>query len=111
MKIYDLDILFGERENVAGSLLVDSFELYKKLGGTRDELDLYSYLKEQAKKYESNYIQAMDMDLSGIPVNRKIIRMNRLRAQVHWYIIHKWFNKPLRIVDYNNFSLEEFNRL
>ena len=111
MKIYDLDILFGERENVAGSLLVDSFELYKKLGGTRDELDLYSHLKEQAKRYESNYIQAMDMDLSGIQVNRKIIRMNRLLAQVHLYIIHKWFNKPLRIVDYNNFSLEEFNRL
>lgn len=111
MKIYDLDILFGKRENVAGSLLVDSFELYKKLGGTRDELDLYSHLKEQAKRYESNYIQAMDMNLSGIQVNRKIIRMNRLLAQVHWYIIHKWFNKPLRIVDYNNFSLEEFNRL
>ena len=111
MKIYDLDILFGERENVAGSLLVDSFELYKKLGGTRDELDLYSHLKEQAKRYELNYIQSMDMNLSGIQVNRKIIRMNRLLAQVHWYIIHKWFNKPLRIVDYNNFSLEEFDRL
>ena len=111
MKIYDLDILFGERENVAGSLLVDSFKLYKKLGGTRDELDLYSHLKEQAKRYELNYVQAMDMALSGINVDEKIIRRNRLLAQVHWYIIHKWFNKPLRIVNFYNFSLEEFNKL
>lgn len=111
MKIFDLDILFGERENVAGSLLVDSFELYKKLGGTRDELDLYSHLKEQAKMYENNYIQAMDMDISGIPVDKKIIRRNKLLAQVHWYILHKWFGKPLRIVSFYNFSLEEFNKL
>lgn len=97
--------------NVEGSVLIYSFEEYKEKGGPRDMLDVYATLKGRAKSSESTYISAVDQSLSGIPVDYDVIRRLRLTAQVWWYIIHLWFHKPLRNVDYGNFNLTEFNKL
>lgn len=109
MKIFDLGTLF--KGKVTESILVESFDDYQKNGGTKDMFDVYSDIKSKAKKYESNYIQGMDMYLSGIPVKEGIVRKNQLLAEVFWTILHLWFNKPLRDVNYCNFSLDEFNSL
>ena len=109
MKIFDLELLM--KGKVAECLLVSSYQEYKDLGGTRDQFDVYSINKERAKKYELNYIQGNDMALSGIPVDENLIQKNRLLAQIHWYILHKWFNKPLRVVRFRDFDLKEFNKL
>lgn len=96
---------------LAGSVLIKSFKEYKDKGGTRDELDTYSLLKERAKHYEGLYISYIDQSLSGIDVPEDAICSTANLAQVYWYIIHLWFNKPLRKIGYNSFSLEEFNKL
>lgn len=110
MIIFDLSIL-ESAGNIESCILVHSFEEYKELGGTRDMLDIYALTKAKAKDYESRYIDCMDMALSGIPVQEKVIRKYRLLAQTFWYILHLWFNKPLREVSYNNFNLKEFDAL
>ena len=74
-------------------------------------LDLYAFVKERAKREEDRYISAMDQSLSGIEVPDDFLRKQRLRAQANWYLLHLWFNKPLRKVSFSNFDLEEFNRL
>lgn len=109
MKVIDSEILYQGK--VSESVLVHSFEEYKKLGGTRDMLDLYALVKDRAKCSEGNYISYMDQALSGIPVSDEFIERQRLKAQVNWYLLHLWFNKPLRKVSYGNFDLDEFNRL
>lgn len=109
MKVFDIEILNQGR--VEESITVHSFEEYKSLGGTMDILDAYAVTKDRAKMYEDRYIQGMDMSLSGIPVEESVITKNRLLAQVFWYILHLWFNKPLRKVSYANFDLDEFNKL
>ena len=109
MKIFDLGLLM--KGEVAGSLLVSSYQEYKEKGGTRDQFDVYSLNKERAKRYESNYIQGNDMALSGIPVDEAILEKNRLLAQMHWYILHKWCGKSRRIVRFSTFDLKEFAKL
>ena len=109
MQVLDQKLLFEGK--VEESVLVHSFEEYKKLGGKRDVLDLYAFVKERAKREESNYISAMDQALSGIEVSDDYLRKQRLRAQANWYLLHLWFNKPLRKVSFSNFDLDEFNRL
>ena len=47
----------------------------------------------------------------GIEVSDEYLRKQKLCAQANWYLLHLWFNKPLRKVSYSNFDLEEFNRL
>lgn len=109
MILLDKDLL--KQGKVEEAILIRSYEEYKSKGGTRDMLDAYSRLKEEAKKYEGDFIQMMDMDLSGIPVNREQIYYCRDIAQAFWTIIHLWFHKPLRTVSYISFSLKEFNNL
>lgn len=109
MKILDKDLL--KQGKVEEAILIHSYEEYRVKGGTKDMLDCYSGLKEKAKKYESDFIQMMDMDLSGIPMNRNQIYYCRDIAQAFWTIIHLWFHKPLRTVSYISFNLEEFNKL
>jgi len=109
MQVLDQNVLFEGK--VEESILIHSFEDYRKQGGKRDVLDLYAFIKERAKREEGRYIDAMDQALSGIEVSDDYLRKQRLRAQVNWYLLHLWFNKPLRKVSYSNFDLEEFNRL
>lgn len=109
MKILDKDLL--KQGKVKEAILIHSYEEYRIKGGQRDMLDSYAHLKEEAKKYESDFIQMMDMDLSGIPMNRSQIYYCRDIAQAFWTIIHLWFHKPLRTVSYISFNLEEFNKL
>jgi hypothetical protein len=109
MQILDQKTLFeGKLEE---SILIHSFEDYKKQGGKRDMLDLYAFVKERAKREEGRYIDAMDQSLSGIEVSDDYLRKQKLRAQAIWYLLHLWFNKPLRIVNFSNFDLNEFNKL
>ena len=109
MKVFDIEVL--KQGKVEESILVHSFDEYKSLGGTMDILDVYAVTRDRAKMYEDRYIQGMDMSLSGIPVEEDVITKNRILAQVFWYILHLWFNKPLRKVSYATFDLEEFNKL
>ena len=109
MQLLDQKVLFEGK--VEESILIHSFEDYKKQGGKRDMLDLYAFIKERAKREESRYIDAMDQSLSGIEVSDDYLRKQRLRAQANWYLLHLWFKKPLRKVSYSNFDLEEFTRL
>lgn len=109
MQVLDQKVLFEGK--VEESILIRSFEDYKKEGGKRDMLDLYAFIKERAKREELKYIQAMDMSLSGIEVSDDYLTKQRLRAQANWYLLHLWFNKPLRKVSFSDFDLEEFNRL
>lgn len=109
MKVIDREILFQGK--VPESIIVKSFGEYKQLGGTRDLLDMYAFAKDVAKRHEGRYIDAMDQSLSGIPVSDEFIRKQRLIAQASWYIVHLWFGKPLRVVSYSTFDLQEFNRL
>ena len=109
MQVLDQKLLFEGK--VEESILIHSFEDYKKQGGKRDMLDLYAFIKERAKREEGRYIDAMDQSLSGIEVSDDYLRKQRLRAQANWYLLHLWFKKPLRKVSYSNFELEEFNRL
>jgi hypothetical protein len=109
MLVLDQKLLFEGK--VEESILVHSFEEYKKLGGKRDMLDLYAFVKERAKREEGKYIDAMDMSLSGIDVSDDYLVKQRLRAQANWYLLYLWFNKPLRKVSYGTFNLEEFNKL
>lgn len=104
MRIFDVELLM--KGKVAESLLISSYQEYKNKGGTLDMLDVYALIKGRAKRYESTYIQGNDMALSGLPVNETILRKNRLLAQMHWYILHKWFDKPLKVVSYDTFDLE-----
>lgn len=109
MKIINMEVLYQGK--VAESVIVPSFEAYRRLGGQRDILDVYALTKERAKHHEDLYISAMDQSLSGIPVPEEYIRKERLIAQVYWYILHLWFNKPLRKVSFSTFDLTEFNRI
>lgn len=109
MQVINQKVLFEGR--IEGSVLVHSFEEYKKLGGKRDMLDLYAYVKERAKREEGMYIDAMDQALSGLEVPDEFLRKQRLVAQANWYLLHIWFNKPLRKVSYSTFNLQEFNKL
>lgn len=109
MKLIDTEILFQGK--VSNSILVHSFEEYKKQGGKRDMLDVYAYIKEKAKQKESDYITMMDMSLSGIAVPEENMCQKRLLAQALWYILHLWFNRELREVSFLNFDLTEFNKL
>lgn len=105
-----MDILLNQG-NIEGSIIVKSFQQYKDGGGKLDILDTYALTRDRAKMYEDRYIQGMDMSLSGIPVEEDVITKNRLLAQVFWTILHLWFNRPLRVVDYLTFDLNEFNKL
>ncbi len=109
MKIFDLEVLY--KGKVTESVIVKSYQEYQELGGQKDIFDIYSLIKDRAKKHESNYITGMDMSLSGIPVEDEVIRRNALLAQINWYLLHLWFNKPLRVVSLSNFDLDEFNKL
>lgn len=109
MKILDKALL--KQGKVEEAILVHSYEEYQAKGGQRDMLDTYAHFKEKAKEYESRYIQMMDMSFSGIPVDKGELRYTASVAQTFWYILHLWFNKPLRVVKYSTFSLEEFNNL
>ena len=109
MQVLDQKVLFEGK--VEESILIHSFEDYKKQGGKRDMLDLYALVKERTKREEGRYISAMDQSLSGIEVSDDYLRKQRLRAQAMWYLLHLWFNKPLREVSFSNFDLDEFNRL
>lgn len=109
MQVLDQKVLFEGK--VEESILIRSFEDYKKQGGKRDMLDLYAFVKERAKREEGRYIDAMDQSLSGIEVPDDYLRKQRLRAQASWYLLHLWFDKPLRKVSYRTFDLKEFNNL
>lgn len=109
MKILDKNLL--KQGDVEKSILVHSYAEYKSKGGQRDMLDCYAHFKEKAKEYELKFIEMMDMDISGIPVKKSEMFYCRNIAQAFWYILHLWFNKPLRVVTYLNFNLKEFNNL
>ena len=109
MKILDKDLL--KQGKVEEAILVHSYAEYQVKGGQRDMLDCYAHFKEKAKEYELKYIQMVDMVCSGIPVDAGELRHIASVAQAFWYILHLWFNKPLRVVKYSTFSLEEFNKL
>lgn len=86
-------------------------EAYTKYAETHDELDTYFKCKTKAKQLESDYIEAMDMSLSGIEVSETYIKNTRYAAQVYWNILAVKFNKPQRTVSFRTFDLEEFNNL
>ena len=94
-----------------GLVKINSFEKYKALGGRRTSNDAYARLKENAKKYESDYISLMDMKYSGIPVKLQNITYNMRMSQMYYILLSVWFHIPLRVVSYMTFELEEFNRL
>lgn len=96
---------------VSESVLVHSFEEYRELGGKKDMFDVYALIKHRAKSAEGNYISYMDQTLSGIPMSDDCLKRQRLKAQAWWYLLHLWFNKPLRTVSYGTFNLDEFNDL
>lgn len=100
-----------EQGHIDDSIVIRSFNEYKAKGGKHDILDTYAHFKEKAKEYELKYIQMMDMKSSGIDLDEKEIRKCAHIAQAFWYILHLWFNKPLRVVKFSTFSLEEFNKL
>lgn len=114
MRLFDKNVLF-ENHDVEGAVLVHSFIEYKANGGIHDALDTYAHFKELAKKSELEYIEMKDMSLSGIPVDKKLMERKCHKAQMFWYLLWLWFNKdlnkPLRVVKYSTFSLEEFNNL
>jgi len=110
MRLFDTSILF-DHGKIEESIIVKSFQQYKDNGGKLDALDAYSLIKGRAKCYEGTYISTVDMACSGIKVPEDAIRKNRLIAQVLWMLLHLWFNKPLRTVDYSTFDLNEFNKL
>ena len=109
MKILNKDLL--KQGKVKEAILVHSYAEYQVKGGQRDMLDCYAHFKEKAKEYELRYIQMMDMDLSGIRQSQEDLVHCASVAQAFWYILHLWFNKPLRVVKYSTFSLKEFNNL
>lgn len=84
---------------------------YTEYAATHDELDTYFKCKTKAKQLESDYIEAMDMSLSGIEVSDVHLKSTRYAAQVYWNIIAVKFNKPQRIVSFRTFDLNEFNEL
>lgn len=86
-------------------------EAYAKYAATHDKLDTYFKCKTKAKQLESDYIEAMDMSLSGIEVNEAYLKSTRYAAQVYWNILHVKFNKPQRTVSFRAFDLDEFNEL
>lgn len=86
-------------------------EAYTKYAATHDELDTYFRCKTKAKQFESDYIEAMDMSLSGMDVSKAYIESTRYAAQVYWNILAVKFNKPQRTVSFMKFDLEEFNEL
>lgn len=106
-----MTIIHYDFDNLEYTILISSFDEYKSNGGPRDMFDAYSRIKEMAKQHESNYIQLMDMSLSGIDVNDKQINKEALEAQALWHLLSLWFNKPKRKVSYRNFDLTEFNKL
>lgn len=105
------NIIHFDFANNEYEILVTSFGEYKRLGGGRDYLDLYSKIKEDAKLHERNYISLMDRALSGIEVSDSKINHEGLCAQALWHLLSIMFNKPRREVSYRNFHLEEFNKL
>lgn len=109
MKILDKDLL--KQGKVEEAILVHSYAEYRVKGGQRDMLDCYAHFKEKAKEYELKYIEMMDMCFSGITVDPGELRHTLSVAQAFWYILHLWFNKPLRVVKYSTFSLKEFNNI
>lgn len=84
---------------------------YTEYAATHDELDTYFKCKTKAKQLESDYIEAMDMSLSGIEVSDAYLKSTRYAAQVYWNILAVKFNKPQRIVSFRTFDLNEFNEL
>lgn len=84
---------------------------YTEYAATHDKLDTYFKCKTKAKQLESDYIEAMDMSLSGIEVNEAHLKRTRYAAQVYWNILHVKFNKPQRTVSFRTFDLDEFNEL
>lgn len=86
-------------------------EAYADYAATHDELDTYFACKTKAKQLESDYIEAMDMDFSGIEVSEAYLKSTKYAAQVYWDILHVKFNKPQRIVSFIGFDLDEFNKL
>lgn len=109
VKIINSEIL--KQGKVDESIIVKSFDEYKKLGGDMDEFQAYFKTLDRAKCFESAFISGMDMLLSGIPVDEEVLRIKRLYAQVFWTIRHLWFGKPLREVSFGNFDLAEFNSI
>ena len=109
MKILDRNLL--KQGKVEEAILVHSYAEYQVKGGQRDMLDCYAHFKEKAKEYELKYIEMVDMCLSGILVDSGELLHTASVAQAFWYILHIWFNKPLRVVKHSTFSLEEFNNL
>ena len=109
VKVINSEIL--KQGKVEESIIVKSFDEYKKLGGDMDEFQAYFKTLDRAKYFESLYISGMDMSLSGIPVNEEALRIKRLYAQVFWTIRHLWFGKPLRKVSFADFDLAEFNSI
>lgn len=102
-----------EIEDIKTSLLIHSYDEYKSKGGIRSQFDLYAKIKEAAKEHEGNYISLMDQMLSGIPIPNGDMRANIIRftAQAYWLLLHELFGAPIRYVSYNNFDLNEFNKL
>jgi hypothetical protein len=109
MKLFDTNLV--AQGLLFEAIFVRSFDEYKAKGGEHDMLDCYAHFKEKAKDFELCYIENMDAINSGIPFDARVARINRYKSQIFWLLITLWFNKPLRIVDYNTFSLEEFNKL
>ena len=109
MRLINRDILMQGK--IEESILIKSFEEYKTKGGNRDMLDVYAFIKERAKKYEGEYISLMDQACSGIEVSDSYIRECQLASNALWYILHLWFDKPIRKANYSTFNLQEFNRL
>ena len=109
MKVFDLQL--AKEGFFSKAILVKSYSEYKENGGTKDIFDVYSKIKERAKSAESMYIDMMDQALSGIPINSEDIVAQRNIAQMQWFILALWFNKPLRLVDYKKFDLKKFDEL
>lgn len=86
-------------------------EAYTEYAATHDKLDTYFRCKTKAKQLESDYIEAMDMSLSGMDVSKAYLKSTRYAAQVYWNILAVKFNKPQRTVSFMKFDLEEFNEL
>lgn len=86
-------------------------EAYAEYAANHDKLDTYFRCKTKAKQLESDYIEAMDMSLSGIEVDEGYLKKTRYAAQIYWNILTVKFNKPQRTVSFRTFDLEEFNNL
>lgn len=103
MKIIDGEL--AQKGNIIESILVKSYEDYKKMGGTRSKFDAYHELMSRAERLENKSLELMDMSLSGFDIDSAEIHAVANAAQAMYALIFLWFNVSFHKVCYANYIL------